>query len=242
MTRSQQGAGASRPGRRRARNFGLFAIGLALLATLRHGIAGSEDRSWDVAATGFDRSDVEIATQLLREVRGANDIVCAAIDRAFNSGYWGESIVQSIDPSLTAGASETARWIGKRHIASETLTPIAAALNGDDACSRRIAARIAGNLDVRRLDRGLQAELTSERASTRHAAVLALGYAEQDSSLDALRAMLGDSDRSVRLAALWAIGRLEKPETQPLFINLLDRDPDPDVRRIAAWALGQLDH
>lgn len=240
MTNDER-AGASRPGRRRAGNLAALLVAAMVLLTIGRGIARNDDHAWSVKDSGFDRTDADIARHLLQSVNGANEVVCAAIERAFNGGYWGSSMMLNVDASVSKEADETARWIGKEKLDRAVLDVVRPALASGDACSRRVAARIAGNADTNRLDNDLRDELQSSSVPTRLAAVLALGYAEQESSLPTLKRLFEDRERSIKLAALWGIGRLEKQESAPMLIRLLESDPDGDVRRIAAWALGQLD-
>ena len=234
-------AGASRPSRRLVLKSAVVLIAALTLLTIGRGIAGSGGNGWNVKDSSFERADSEIARHLLENVNGANDVVCAAVERAFNGGYWGSSMLSSIDRSGSPEADETARWIGKNDLDRDVLNVARPALASTDACTRRIAARIAGNADTKRLDEELRSELASSNTATRLAAVRALGFAEQDASLPVLQRLVNDSNRDIRVAALWGIGSLENEETAPMLIQLLQSDPDADIRRIAAWGLGQLD-
>jgi hypothetical protein len=218
----------------------MIAVALVLV-TIARGIAGGDSKGWSVDDAAFERSDAEIAAHLLQSVNGANEVLCAAVDRAFNGGYWNNSLVLSVDATVSPEADETARWIGKNKIDRAALTVVRNALSSLDACTRRVASRIAGAIDTKQLHDELRAELQSSSVPTRLAAVMALGHAEQDSSLPVLRNLLDDQDRGIRLAALWAIGALENEQNAPMLIKLLESNPDADIRRIAAWALGQLD-
>jgi hypothetical protein len=218
----------------------LLIPAFALVAVIGRAVAGGDDMGWDSDAAAFDRSDVENAEHLLASVSGANDVLCAAVGRAFHNGYWSESILESVDVTISAEAAETARWIGKRRIDPAALEVARRGLASDDACVRRTASQIAGHLDIRRLDEALRSELAAA-SPTRLAAVMALGYAEQPGSMPVFERLLRDDERAVRLAALWGIGKLEDPAATPLLARLLESDPDAEVRRIAAWALGQLD-
>ena len=234
-------AGASRPGRRLVLKSAFMITAALVLVTIARGIAGGDSKGWSVDDSEFQRSDAQIAAHLLQSVNGANDVVCAAVDRAFNGGYWNSPLVLSVDASVSPEADETARWIGKNKIDRAALTVVRAGLSSADACTRRVSSRIAGEIDTKQLHEELRTELQSGSAATRLAAVMALGYAEQDSSLPTLRNLLDDADRNIRLAALWAIGGLENEQNAPMLIKLLESNADAEVRRIAAWALGQLD-
>lgn len=240
--KNEMGAGASRRSRRLVLNsVALLTILVALLITIGRGDADNDIDSWSVMDQEFTRSDAEIAAHLLQNIAGANDVVCAAINRAFNSGYWGgESLLVTPDATLSKEAAETARWIGKHNIDRAALDAVKPGLASPDACTRRIAARIAGHVAVNRLDEELRNELAAAAAATRVAAVLALGHAEQSASLPRLRNLLTDPDHAVRLAAIWALGSIEDREALPALIPLLN-DRDSSIRLHAVWALGRIE-
>ena len=242
MINDLNGAGESRRSRRLALNSALtLIVGALLLLAIGRGDAEKDDSSWSVADTGFQRTDAQLAEHLLESVNGANPVVCAAIDRVFNSGSWGDHITLAIDGAIPDEANETARWIGKRRINREVLPIVRRGLASADPCTRRVAARIAGYVDVPRIDEELRAELESGSQPTRVAALIALGYAERHEAQPLLRRLIRDNDRNVRYASLWALGRLENPDNVSILVPLLQNDADAEIRRLAAWALGQID-
>ena len=136
-------AGASRRGRRLVLNTGaLLTVGVSLLLVIGRGNAEEELGSWQLGVDEYTRSDAEIATHLLESVRGANAVVCAAIDRTFDSGHWGRSS-QLLEPITEAAqaASETAQWIGKRRLDEAVLTVARPGLSSADECTRGLRAR-----------------------------------------------------------------------------------------------------
>jgi hypothetical protein len=238
---NEKSAGPSRRSRRLVLNLvAALTIFVALLITIGRGDADNDVDSWSAADQEFTRTDAEIANHLLQSIAGANDVVCAAVGRAFNSGYWGESILVTPDATLSKEAAETARWIGKRRIDRDALETVRDGLASPDACTRRIAARIAGHVAVSRLDEALRNELDAAAASTRIAAVIALGYAEQPTSLPRLRTLLDDPEHAVRLAAVWALGSLENRDALPALTPLLN-ERDSGIRLHAVWALGRIE-
>jgi hypothetical protein len=220
----------------RSRRLALIFLGILIVVTATK--AAHDDVSWTIDES-YERPDSENAAQLLQAVTGANEILCSAVERAFNNGYWG-GMEGILDTPMSPDAAETARWIGRRHIDKTALDVARRGLASGDACVRKIAALITGNINIDRLDQALSQELESASAQTRAAAILALGHAEQQSSLPTLRRLINDNDRTIRVTAIWAIARLEAPETLPMFVSLLQKDGDPEVRRVAAWALGQM--
>jgi len=240
MTQNKS-AGESRRSRRLALNFvALLTVGLAVLLTIGRGRASDDHGSWNVGEQNFTRPDDVVAAHLLQSVNGANAVLCAAVERAFNTGSWGSSVSPLADEAADPDAAETARWIGRDKIDRVALDVARRGLASADACTRRVAAHILGNINVTRLDNELDAELKSSDASVRAAAVAALGYAGEETALARLQGFLRDSDRSVRLAAIWALGRVGDPAVNDVLINLLQKDADAEARRLAAWALGQI--
>lgn len=238
---NETGAGASRRSRRLALNsIALLTIFAALLITIGRSDAENDVETWSAIDQDFARTDAEIAAHLLQSVAGANDVVCAAVNRAFSGGSWGESVIVTPDATLSKEAAETARWIGKRKVDRAALETVRPALASADACTRRIAARIAGHLAVSRLDEELRNELEAATAPTRIAAVLALGYAEQSASLPRLRSLLNDPDHAVRLAAIWALGSIEDRDALSALTPLLN-DRESSIRMHAVWALGRIE-
>lgn len=235
---NQTSAGASRRGRRRTRDLAalaLLASGLFLM--IKRSSAHNEDDAWETPQH-FARTDAVIATHLLQSVAGANPVVCAAVERAFQTGSWGMQVLPA--DGATAEEDETARWIGREHLERGALEPARQGLASADACTRRVAAHIAGNVAVAGLERELDAELSSPATTTQVAAIMALGYAEQRSAAPRVRRLANASDRRVRLAAIWALGSIEDEGSSSVLVNLLRNDSDADVRRLAAWALGHM--
>ena len=232
-------AGASRRSRRLALAVCITTVaGLAIFGCIRRGDAHNEHDAWSVDQQ-YKQNDVELATRVLQSVKGANAVMCAAVDRAFGTGSWGNSMLPVID-SISPNDAEAARWIGRGKLDAHVLDVVRPALADADPCTRRIAARMAGNTAVTRLDQQLDAELSAASPLTRRAAILALGFAEEKPAAEKLRTMLHDNDRSVRLAAAWALGSIEDAASENTMVQLLKSDSDPEMREVAAWALGQI--
>jgi HEAT repeat protein len=174
-------------------------------------------------------------------VRGANGVLCGAVDRTFETGFWSHSFSSVIESDFAGQQStDVARWIGGRRFNDSVLPVAQPALQSTDPCVRRIAARIVGRSNVRNLHDRLRTELNAANAGVRTAAVFALGFAEQQESIPALRERLDDGDRNVRVAAIWALASIGDTAINETMVNLLERDADPVVRSAAAWALGRI--
>ncbi len=234
--------GASRPRRRRVWKFGaLIFVAAILLVTIRESNAVVFTNLWDEPDQQLSQPDSVYARELLDAVRGANGVLCGAIDRSFDTGYWSHSLTSIIETDFADQRSvDIARWIGRRRF-PESVFPIArSGLSSGDACVRRVAARIAGNTTITRLHDRLDSELRATEPATRSAALFALGFADQSDALPRIRELLNDRDRNVRVAAIWALGTIGDGSSNETLISLLAKDADPVVRGAAAWALGRI--
>ena len=236
--------GASRPSRRHVLKLGtLIFVGTVLLLAIRESSADIFTHIFDAPQQDrFAQPDSFYARQLLESVRGANGVLCSAVDRSFDTGYWGHSLGSIIETDFSDQRStEIAQWIGHRKF-DETVYPVArVSLNSADACERRIAARLLGNLRNRdRLHDQLRDVLRSSDPRSQTAALFALGFAESRAAVPEIRERLSDADRNVRVAAIWALANAGDQSISATLISLLERDRDPVVRGAAAWALGRI--
>lgn len=235
--------GESRPRRRRALKLGaaIFAAAVLLVA-IRQGDADEPNHILGSGVEQLTQPDSTYARQLLEAVRGANGIVCGALDRSFDTGYWSHSLSTVIETDFADQQSvEVAQWIGRRKFDDSVFGVARAGLRSDDACVRRVAARIIGSTrDRTRLAAQLESELGASDPRTRTATLFALGFANRHEAVPAIREKLNDSDRNVRVAAIWALANIGDSTVSPTMISLLEKDNDPVVRSAAAWALGRL--
>ena len=240
---SENMGGESRPGRRRVLKLGgvILVCGILLIG-IRESDAETSRNIFDEGMGQLNQPDSVYARRLLEGVRGANGIVCGAVDRAFDTGFWSHSLSTIIETDFADPASvEVAQWIGRRRFDASVLPTARAGLRSDDACVRRVSARILGNTrDRDALPGELRAELSASDARTRSAALFALGFAGRESSIPAVRERLSDSNRDVRVAAIWALANIGDTAISATIVSLLERDDDPVVRSAAAWALGRL--
>jgi hypothetical protein len=239
---AEQLGGKSRPRRRRALKLGmLMFVAAVLLVAIRESKAVIFTALWDEPATKFEDPDSVYARELLEAVRGTNGILCGAMDRSFDTGYWSHSLTSVIETDFADQRSaDVARWVGKRRFDVSVLPIARTALTSTDACVRRIGARIAGNTNVEQLHERLSSELGSSDTHTRTAAIFAIGFADKAAAIPVLRDRLNDSDRNVRVAAIWALGSIGDPSISNTLIGLLEKDSDPVVRSAAAWAIGRI--
>jgi hypothetical protein len=242
MMNAEKLGGASRPRRRRVLKLGiLIFVAAVLLVAIRESKAVMFTALWDEPTSEFAEADTVYARELLDAVRGANGVLCGAMDRTFDTGYWSHSLTNVIETDFADQRSaDIARWVGKRRYDVSVLSLARTALGNPDACVRRIAARIAGHVQVDRLHERLSAELSSTDMRTRTAAIFALGFADKAEAVPALRTQIQGSDRNVRVAAIWALGSIGDESSNETLVSLLERDSDPVVRSAAAWALGRI--
>jgi len=86
----------------------------------------------------------------------------------------------------------------------------------------------------------IRTALTDTHAGVRFAACVALGSLVDRDSAAALERRLGDDDRSVQVAAVFALHRLGDTGYTHLIPNYLLEDDDPHVRANAALVLGRM--
>jgi hypothetical protein len=242
MMNAETLGGASRPRRRRVLKLGaiIFIAGILLVA-IRESNALVLVNLWDEPTQERSQPDTTYARLLLGAVRGANGVLCGALDRTFETGYWSHSFSSILESDFADQQStDLARWAGNRHFDESILAIARPALQSDDACTRRIAARLAGRANIRNLHERLNQELAAADARVRTAAIFAIGFADERAAAPVLRERLRDSDRNVRVAAIWALAHIGDEGINETMVNLLERDADPVVRSAAAWALGRI--
>jgi hypothetical protein len=175
---------------------------------------------------------------LLSKVRGSDATICQLIGRALDN-RWGNFSGFMMDP-LTFGDDELLEWLNTSAVGRHLLPVLRRSLADADDCVRRTSARLLGRSRVTDLAEDLSAELTSSNAATREAALLALGYFDRPSGLDAARRALRDADMTVRIAAAWTLGMIESRDAIGALTEAA-RDNDVRMRRTVAWALGTIE-
>jgi len=117
------------------------------------------------------------------------------------------------------------------------VTLLVATLSADNACVRRVAAKLLGHSNV--TADALQTLLASPSPRIRESAAYAAGEGERREIRGTLEKMLGDSSAPAAMAA-WALGGIEDPASGPALEGAL-HSTSPKVRLAAVWALGQFE-
>jgi HEAT repeat protein len=177
----------------------------------------------------------------LARVRGVDPTICHLMSRAVGNRWGGWHSVDAIGPYAAAGVDRLLAWLDTRDIQSELVPLLRAALQDEDVCVRRSAAQLLGRARVSNLAAELGNELNSGNATTREAALIALGNFDRISGVAPARTALRDPDVSVRVAAAWVLGVLEGNEANSALMDAA-RDPDARVRSTVAWALGEIEN
>ncbi len=171
-------------------------------------------------------------------VRGANALQCEfglqTLDLQF--GWRRVEVV----PDGALEMKELVRWATRRIADPEAVAPLRAALDDEDTCARRVAARLLGRMRTDEAKESLLGALRSSSAQTRELAALGLGFAEDRETARQLIDALGDPNPRIRATLAWALGRIESREAVASLARLLRTDADGSVRRAAAWALGAM--
>ena len=193
-------------------------------------LAAQADRVGDSAA----------ALALVEAARGANPVMCELAARSVESqwGWGGDMGVRAPrDPAVRAAMDQTRG----RRTPPGLVTQLAASLRDDDACVRRLAAPMLARMHTASANQALRVALQHERATTREAAALGLGFTGDPAVIPALLAGTQDAEVRVRVACAWALGEIEDARAVGALVRMLREDRDAEVRAAAAWALGNIE-
>lgn len=194
------------------------------------------------AVTQAVADDTASLARLLSDVRGASPLYCELAVRAVDGRtWWGSSGSGPGGPlEMDSSAAALIRWIHTGHSDARVVPRLVAALQGTDACVRRIAGAMLGHVEHPSARTALLSALDHENPATRASAAIGLGIAEHAAALRPLVARLRDASPDVRRSAAWALGELEQKEAMLPLIELLGRDADARVRQAAAVAIGKV--
>jgi hypothetical protein len=215
-------------------------FGAATMTTACDGLqAGAAARAARNVAV---QSDTVPPATLIAKMRGIDPVVCKLASQVLGN-QWGRGSMAGFPESATLSADDraTLEWASSSVVESSAIPLLRRSLSDADACVRGTAARLLGRVRDVNLAGDLRGELSSASATTREAAVIALGYHDQPAGVDAALRALRDAETTVRVAAIWALGMMEDERAITPLLALLQGDTDPAVRRAAAWALGRIE-
>lgn len=119
-----------------------------------------------------------------------------------------------------------------------TIALLEASIDTDNACVRRVAAKLLGNSTVSAAVLGRLLDDAQPRA--RESAAYAAGVGERHETRAGLERRLTDSDSSVAAMAAWALGEIRDPASAPELQKAL-HSSSPRARLASVWALGQFE-
>jgi hypothetical protein len=188
------------------------------------------------------QSDTVSAATLIAKMRGIDPVVCKLAVQVLGN-QWGRGFPSGFPESAALNAEDraTLQWAASSAVERSAVPLLRRSLSDADACVRGTAARLLGRVRDASLATELRAELGSSTAATREAAVIALGYHDQPTGVDAALGALRDPEVNVRVAAIWALGMMEDARAITPLLALLQDDANASVRRAAAWALGRIE-
>jgi hypothetical protein len=180
-------------------------------------------------------------TELLSAMRGTSPVACRLATRALQNN-WGNGRGMIAGPeSIGAAGDSIFDWAVSEMMDAAVIPQLRSALDDADPCVRRTAASLLGRTRPSNgLASDLGSQLSSANARTREAAFMAIGYAGRKDDRTAAERGLRDSDNAVKVAAVWATGRIGDAASVPALIELL-KEGDETMRANAAYALGELE-
>lgn len=181
------------------------------------------------------------AAAFLDAMRGTPVVACELVVQALANRRAEASVRPrlSVPGGLQTAERDLVEWVGTGRLGAENTTPLLGALASDDACVRRVGARLLPLVDDPTVPQRLAEQLTRPDPVVRLATIVALSYVRTQTSMQALAGVLDGNDPESRRAAAWAMaGPGAQSETAALAAAL--RDTDPLLRGNAAWALGRI--
>ena len=195
----------------------------------------SVDHDWEKSRPGPDSGRVAI---LIDALGRTDPVICELIGDQLGNFWWGNSS----GIGRLAGSSATVQ-AAKDSTSGNITDPrainrLVAELDGANACTRRVAAKLLGNSTITAAR--LNSLLSSASANVRESAALAAANSDHKEAIPALQRMLDDQSPAVVAMAAYALGELEDKSSVPALVKLV-RSGDEHVRLSAIWALGQLE-
>lgn len=193
-----------------------------------------------ISAEGHSRPGADSArvARLLTALAHSDPVVCDMIGDQLGN-FW----MSGDDPRL--GRFEDAPDVqGTKDSLAGTITdPKAVALlqtsmDTDNACVRRVAAKLLGNSRVSAAVLGRL--LDDAQPRMRESAAYAAGVGEHRATRAGLERRLEDGEAAVAAMAAWALGEIQDPASAPALQKAV-HSTSPRVRLASTWALGQFE-
>jgi hypothetical protein len=196
------------------------------------------ERPWGAAAPQGSAADSVFAAQVLSGISGSSAVACELALNALAGNWGGYSAFRppDTDPAYAA----LIEWVNQRSDDARSVPLLRRALEREDRCVRRVAARLLGHNRHPDAAAALLDAIHHPNPDVRAVAAVGLGYREYREALDPLVTALADSAAGVRAGAAWALGQIADLRATDPLVHVLERDRDAGVRRAAALALGTL--
>lgn len=140
---------------------------------------------------------------LVDGMRGATPLQCELALQGMN-GWWGNGP----EPGRDAAAWNVITWAAHRDIEASSVPALTTSLKDNDACVRRVAARLLGRSRLPAARARLLEATRDADPATRRLGATGLGYMDDKTLTRDLVRLLDDRDAGVRAAAAWAIGAI----------------------------------
>lgn len=213
---------------------GAGAIGAAVKMTPSPATV-SIGHDWEKSRPGPDSGRVAI---LIDALARTDPVICELIGDQLGNFWWGNSSGIGRLAGSSAAVQEAKDSTSGTITDQRAINRLVAELDGANACTRRVAAKLLGNSTI--TGARLNALFVNASPNVREAAALAAANSEHKDAIPALQRALTDQSPAVVAMAAYALGELEDKSSVTPLINLL-RSGDAHVRVSAIWALGQLE-
>ncbi|PYO92132.1 MAG: hypothetical protein DMD62_13940, partial [Gemmatimonadetes bacterium] len=190
-----------------------------------------------IGGPGRSGADSARVASLLTALARTDPVVCDLIGDQLGNFWWGgqRGLGRFADAPDVQGAKDS---LAGTITDPRALSLLVSNLGADNACVRRVAAKLLGNSTV--APNVLNGLLDDASPRIRESAAYAAGAGEHRETLAALQRRVADSDAGVATMAAWALGEMEDPAAAPALQGAL-KATSPRVRLAAVWALGKFE-
>ena len=214
----------------------LHVLGLAL--TVSAGTLRTDARAvWPDVEQRPGADSARVAT-LLNALARTDPVVCDLIGDQLGNFWWSGhgGMGRFADAPDVQGAKDS---LAGRITHPRALALLEATLGTENACVRRVAAKLLGNSAVSAAELGRLLDDPSPRIRESAAYAAGIGGGERREMRAALERRLTDSAGVAAMAA-WALGEIQDPASARALQGAV-QSASPRVRLAGAWALGQFE-